>query len=46
MPFEGAPDTDITKERAVWLDRDTVAVRTGPPMGTDGRYELRYDSGR
>ena len=52
MPFEGAPDTDITKERAVWLDRDTVAVRTGPTAtvglspkeATDGRrYELRYD---
>ncbi|GIJ51184.1 hypothetical protein Val02_80700 [Virgisporangium aliadipatigenens] len=37
----GAPDTDLTKSRAVWLDRDTVAWRSGP---TDGHsFELRYD---
>ena len=36
----GAPDTDLTKARAHWIDRDTVAWRTGP---TDGRrYELVY----
>jgi pullulanase-type alpha-1,6-glucosidase len=41
IPPQGAPDTNIGASRAVWLDRDTVAVRTGP---TDGRrYELRYD---
>jgi pullulanase-type alpha-1,6-glucosidase len=40
-----APDTDITKQRAVWLDRDTVAVRLDKGTDhTDGRrYELRYD---
>jgi pullulanase-type alpha-1,6-glucosidase len=37
----GAPDTDLTKARAVWLDRDTVAWSGGP---TDGlSFELRYD---
>jgi pullulanase-type alpha-1,6-glucosidase len=36
-----APDTDITRQRAVWLDRDTIAVRTDHT--DDRRYELRYD---
>jgi pullulanase-type alpha-1,6-glucosidase len=41
IPVAGAPDTDIAKARAVWLDRDTIAWRTG---ATDGRaYSLRYD---
>ncbi|GIJ71891.1 pullulanase-type alpha-1,6-glucosidase [Virgisporangium ochraceum] len=44
MSFD-APDTDITRQRAVWLDRDTIAVRPGNGTDhTDGRrYELRYD---
>jgi pullulanase-type alpha-1,6-glucosidase len=41
MSLEGAPDTDLTRQRAVWIDRDTIAVRT---EHTDNRrYELRYD---
>jgi pullulanase-type alpha-1,6-glucosidase len=38
MPAQGTPDTDVDKEKAVWIDRNTVAWRAGP---TDGHsYEL------
>lgn len=38
IPPQGTPDTDLTKAKAVWVDRDTVAWRAGP---TDGHtYEL------
>jgi pullulanase-type alpha-1,6-glucosidase len=38
MPKQGTPDTDVTRAKAVWVDRSTVAWRAGP---TDGRgYEL------
>jgi pullulanase-type alpha-1,6-glucosidase len=38
MPAAVAPDTDITRAKAQWIDRDSVLWRTGP---TDGRsYDL------
>ncbi|WP_426508607.1 pullulanase-type alpha-1,6-glucosidase [Dactylosporangium sp. McL0621] len=38
IPAQGTPDTDVTKSKAVWIDRNTVAWRAGP---TDGHgYEL------
>jgi pullulanase-type alpha-1,6-glucosidase len=38
MPAVAGPDTDTTKAKAQWIDRDTVLWRTGP---TDGRaYDL------
>ncbi|MGI5245994.1 pullulanase-type alpha-1,6-glucosidase [Dactylosporangium sp. CA-139066] len=38
IPAQGTPDTDVNKEKAVWIDRSTVAWRAGP---TDGHsYEL------
>ncbi|MET7394580.1 pullulanase-type alpha-1,6-glucosidase [Dactylosporangium sp. NPDC005572] len=38
MPKQGTPDTDVHLEKAVWMDRNTIAWRAGP---TDGHsYEL------
>jgi pullulanase-type alpha-1,6-glucosidase len=38
IPPQPAPDTDLTKAKAQWIDRNTVVWRTGP---TDGRsYQL------
>jgi pullulanase-type alpha-1,6-glucosidase len=38
IPAQAAPDTDLGKAKAQWIDRDTVVWRTGP---TDGRaYQL------
>ncbi|NJC70387.1 pullulanase-type alpha-1,6-glucosidase [Planosporangium thailandense] len=39
MAAPSAPDTDITKAKAQWIDRDTVLWKPGP---TDGRtFDLR-----
>jgi pullulanase-type alpha-1,6-glucosidase len=41
QPRDAAPDLDLAKANAQWIDRSTLAWRTGP---TDGRrYDLVYD---
>jgi pullulanase-type alpha-1,6-glucosidase len=42
QPKTAAPDTDLTKSMAQWLDRSTLAWKAGP---TDGRaYDLLYSA--
>ncbi|HEX6871910.1 MAG TPA: pullulanase-type alpha-1,6-glucosidase [Micromonosporaceae bacterium] len=40
QPTTAAPDVNLAASRAQWLDRSTLAWRTGPPDGR--RYDLLY----